>query len=452
MSNTTKILLVDDDDLFRSIVKKSLQAKGCEVTDLSDGRIAKDKLLSTQFDLVISDIQMPHFSGLDLLEWIKEHQTIQVPVVLMTGFALALETKKAYEMGGCGFLAKPFRESDLHEILIPYLKQDLKQETVIERPPIDLDKEFCKIDVENFLSEKETECSIYLRLSKTRYIKISHVGGKISDDRIKTYKEKGVHYVYVKKEDFSKIVKFNLQIAKLAKKSDSISHDKKVNLMKHTGELLLEQAFVTGVNEEVFSESKNFIETSMNLLTEDDQLASILNLLSTHADFLYTHSLGVSIFSVMIARKIGWASTPVLFKLTLGGLFHDIGKKEIEKEILEKPRPLLSLKERSIIESHPLRGKEILEALGSMPSEVALIAYEHHEDNLGLGFPRGLKRREIHPLTKVVQVANLFCAQTIKYLPGVEPIPPPAAIEKMNILLQDDRIDKIAFEALKNLF
>lgn len=445
VSSLIKILLVEDDNLFRSVIKRALLKKSCEVTEAQNGQVAKEMMLLQKFDLVISDIQMPHLTGIELLEWIK--QNFPTPVILMTGFSQALETKKADEIGADGFLAKPFKEVNLHEIIAKYADPTLPPEPLA----IDLDKQFCKVSVEDFLSEKETEFDIYLRISRTKYIKIAHAGGKISTDLVKTYKEKGVHHIYLKKEDFSRIVKFNLQIAKVVQKSTQIKADKKISFMKHTGELILENAFVNGVNPDSFQESKDFVEASIDVLTEDEQMFTILDLLSSHADFLYAHSIGVSSFAVMIGRELGWVSAPTLFKLALGGLFHDIGKKEIKKEILEKPRSLLSQKERSVIESHTTRGKEILESLRSIPSEVASIAYEHHEDMIGQGFPRGIAKKEIHPLAKVVQVANIFCEYAVKCRPDVTPIAGPAAIEKMETL-RSDVMDKDAFSALKRLF
>ena len=441
-----KVLLVEDDELFRSTIKRSIMKKPCEVVEAPNGKVAKEIMLLHKFDLVISDIQMPHFNGIELLEWSKQNSP--TPIVLMTGFSQILETQKAHDIGANDFLAKPFKEADLHEILEKYLVKGTSVRSVVEE---DFDKDYCKVSVDEFLSDKESEFDIYIRISKSKYIKVAHQGGKLSDDRILAYKEKGVHYVYIRREDFPRVVKFNLKVAKAATQSTSLEVEKKINFMKHTAQLILENTFVNGVNVESFHDSKEFIATSMQTLTEDEQVMTILEILSSHADFLYAHSLGVSTFAVMIGKELGWTSAPTLFKLALGGLFHDIGKKEIAKEILEKPRALLSQKERSLVESHPTRGREILESLPSIPSEVVLIAYQHHEDVLGQGFPRGISKNEIHPLTKVVQVANIFCEYAIKCRPDIKPIPAKEAITNMENY-KKEILDKDAFAALKRLF
>ena len=240
----------------------------------------------------------------------------------MTGFSQALETKRADEIGADGFLAKPFRESELADLLDAIRQRDAQQSP----NDVDLDPMYCKVSVEYFMSEKKTECDIYIRVSKFKYIKIAHSGGKITDDRIKVYQEKGVRFVYIKKEEFRRIVDFNLQVAKVAISSTNISDQKKLNFLRHTGELVLENAFVNGIDKELFDEATNFIETTMDILTDDNRIKNILEALSHHADFLYCHSLAVSTFSVMIGRQLGWSAPGTLFKLSMGGLFHDVGK------------------------------------------------------------------------------------------------------------------------------
>lgn len=251
-------------------------------------------------------------------------------------------------------------------------------------------------------------------MSNLKYIKIAHQGGKLSADKIALFKEKGVTHLYIRQEDFSKIVGFTLLISKAVSASGQVDREKKIRFMTYTGEMLMQQAFVTGTDEALFRNAKDFLSTSIDVLTEDQQTFSLLGLLSTHTDFLYAHSLGVSVFSVMIAKQLGWQSPQTLFKISFAGLFHDIGKKEIPKELLEKPRLLMTQQERALLETHPTRGKEILESLKTAPSEVIQVAYEHHEDLLGQGYPRGVDHKKIHPMTLIIAVADAFCNYTLK--------------------------------------
>src|ERR1035438_9099714 len=128
---------------------------------------------------------------------------------------------------------------------------------------------------------------------------------------------------------------------------------------------------------------------------------------------LFAHSVAVSVFSVMIGVQVGWKSV-VLEKLALGGLLHDIGKKEISPEILSKPRALMKESEVAEFESHAVRGMHILRSLPEVPDDVIAIAYEHHEAAFGQGYPRKLKLVYINPLARVVGLANEFALLTMK--------------------------------------
>ncbi len=288
-------------------------------------------------------------------------------------------------------------------------------------------------------------------MTNTKYIRIAHQGGKISADRIQAFQAKGLHYVYIKREDFSRLVGFNLKIAKVLQASDQVGQEKKIHFMSYTADLILESAFVKGVDQEAFQNANEFLKTSMEVLIDDGESFGILNVLSQHADHIYAHSLAVSTFCVMIAREMGWTSAPVLFKLAQGGLFHDVGKKEIDREILEKSRALLTQHERATIETHTARGREILESLKDISGDVIQMAYQHHEDDLGQGYPRRLVKKDIHPFAKVCRVANVFCEHAVKGYPHTEVISPEAAIKKM-ALFDVETFDKEAFGALRRLF
>src|SRR5690606_35112628 len=110
-----------------------------------------------------------------------------------------------------------------------------------------------------------------------------------------------------------------------------VAKDKKRAFLKHAGEVILEKVFVDGVDQEGFSNAKAFVESSLNVVAADDAVLEMLKALNSHSDFIYAHSLGVSTYSVMIARALGWRSAPSLFKVAMAGLFHDIGFKELDR-------------------------------------------------------------------------------------------------------------------------
>ena len=105
------ILVVDDDDGIRSLVKKYLNENSYLVTTASSAEEAKKKVEILKFDLIILDIMMPGKSG---LEFIKENKNrLKTPIILLTAKGEASERIKGLEMGADDYLPKPFEPKEL---------------------------------------------------------------------------------------------------------------------------------------------------------------------------------------------------------------------------------------------------------------------------------------------------------------------------------------------------
>lgn len=441
-----QILIVEDDQFFREAIRDLLKKKDYDVLEAPNGKTAKDILVLQMVDLVISDIQMPGLSGMELLEWSKEHKP--VPFIIMTGFSKLLETQSAYDLGAREFLTKPFKNIELLEAIerIVGRKPDVetKPDAASDRP------EYCKVSIDDFVARTKIDFDVYVRLSENKHIKISNQGEGISTERVNHYKSKGLRYLYIRTEDFRKIVDFNLNLGSIIKNRADISDAQKINFMKYTSEVILEKAFVEGVDKFSFNDAKVFLNMTSEVISEAEEHFDLLNLLNSHSDYIYAHSFGVAMYAVMIARNMGIQSNQTLFKLSMAALFHDIGKKEIDRTILEKQRALLTTQERTLIESHVSRGKEILMTMQNISEEIVQIVFEHHEDCAGQGYPLGKAKKDLHPLSKILQVANLFVELAMKG-PNHSGIPGPSAVAQLE-RLYFDRLDGSAMRAVKALF
>ena len=154
--------------------------------------------------------------------------------------------------------------------------------------------------------------------------------------------------------------------------------------------------------------------------------------------------------SVLIARQLHWESIINIFKIAMGGLLHDIGMKDVEPALLEKDPETLNSSEAHILAGHSLRGLENLRQLQAVPSDVIHIVLEHHEECNGQGLPAHLKKNQIHPLARLVAVANEFCYLAMKgpRSPGLKP---KEAIQKL-VNFHRERLDKDFVQALAGAF
>ena len=137
------ILVVDDDDGIRLLVKKYLNENKFLVTTADSAEDASEKVKIIKFDLIILDIMMPGKSG---LEFIEEYLNIlNTPIILLTAKGQANERVEGLEIGADDYLPKPFEPKELllriKNILNKTKKNDLKRIVEFENIKIDLNKQ-----------------------------------------------------------------------------------------------------------------------------------------------------------------------------------------------------------------------------------------------------------------------------------------------------------------------
>ena len=137
------ILVVDDDEGIRTLVKKYLNENHYLVTTANSAEDAFEKTQIIKFDLIILDIMMPGKSG---LEFIKENQKkLDTPVILLTAKGEANERVEGLEVGADDYLPKPFEPKELilriQNIIQKTKKSDQKRVIQFENIKIDLNKQ-----------------------------------------------------------------------------------------------------------------------------------------------------------------------------------------------------------------------------------------------------------------------------------------------------------------------
>ena len=137
------ILVVDDDEGIRLLVKKYLNENNYLVTTADTAENADQKIKLINFDLIILDIMMPGKSG---LEFIKENKNkLETPIILLTAKGEAIERVEGLEIGADDYLPKPFEPRELilriQNILNKTKKNNQKRVVEFENIKIDLNKQ-----------------------------------------------------------------------------------------------------------------------------------------------------------------------------------------------------------------------------------------------------------------------------------------------------------------------
>ena len=109
-----KVLLVEDNEFNRKIVRDLLARQPYDLLEAYDGEEGVAAALRDKPDVIVMDIQLPKLSGLDATRAIRaEPETATIPIIVVTSFALSGDDKKAMDAGASAYLAKPYSPRQL---------------------------------------------------------------------------------------------------------------------------------------------------------------------------------------------------------------------------------------------------------------------------------------------------------------------------------------------------
>jgi putative nucleotidyltransferase with HDIG domain len=141
---------------------------------------------------------------------------------------------------------------------------------------------------------------------------------------------------------------------------------------------------------------------------EDDGLSAWLDTVRSHHEGTYQHCLLVTGVAVDFGLSLGLARSDIK-RLYSAAMFHDIGKARIPLKVLDKPGQL-DADERSLIETHPAAGWQVLRATAEVSAEVLDAVRHHHEYLDGSGYPDKLCAENITDVVRILTISDIFSA------------------------------------------
>ena len=111
------ILIVDDSETVRQVLKLALGNAGYQVVEAEDGFDALAKLSGAQIDMLITDLNMPNMDGLELIKKVREEGKHRfTPIVMLTTESSEEKKKAGREAGASGWIVKPFKPEQLLKV------------------------------------------------------------------------------------------------------------------------------------------------------------------------------------------------------------------------------------------------------------------------------------------------------------------------------------------------
>jgi putative nucleotidyltransferase with HDIG domain len=186
------------------------------------------------------------------------------------------------------------------------------------------------------------------------------------------------------------------------------------------------------------------VEEVLDEILRDNRVVYNLVDINSHDNYTYTHSLNVTILSLLIGSRQNHSRSD-LELLGTGAMLHDIGKIMIDQRILNKPARL-DPDEFSVMKEHARKGFEILKDKVVNSYVPAHIALQHHEREDGSGYPKGIAGKSIHRFSKIVAVADVFDAMTSNRV--YQTARPPVLALREILRGADLKYDRVAVECL----
>ncbi|MEE8574357.1 MAG: response regulator [Thermodesulfobacteriota bacterium] len=452
------VLVVDDNDSIKELLRNFLTENGYTVITASNATSGLEKLKHFNFDIIISDIMMPGISGIELLSEVHKHDP-DLPVVMITGYPTIDTAVKVIKEGAADFITKPFNLDHAKLVIKKAIEEGRlkKKNKQLTEQVAEADKVMA---MSKNLQEKVSELSALYTISDVFHhtftttevlIKAIEVAMSVSEAR------KAAIWVYDKKND-EIMLKANKGMDSLVGTALPLINAGLVGQMFAGKTYTMSQNYspcVCGesakdqkhpflcvpimISNEVFAAlqvchklggtdfSRNDVSIMSNLAQKvslrlenlalyenlTDSIFKSINTLVTAIDardnYTRNHCSRVTDYAIELARALG-GTEEIIDSLLFTGPIHDVGKIGVRDDILLKPAKL-DTDEWLIMQNHVIIGDGIIEHLSLGPIERAIVR-NHHEQVDGSGYPDGLKGDRIPFVARIFSIADTFDAMT----------------------------------------
>jgi putative nucleotidyltransferase with HDIG domain len=268
---------------------------------------------------------------------------------------------------------------------------------------LDLIKYF-KIRVSVIVPNKAIPFDLFILINQ-KFVHYLRLGEHLPPEKIHQLQKSDVFYV--PEEQRAAYKRFVFQRLNDA----SMSSADKALILRESSLTLAEEIFEKPDLQEALADSQVLVTGLVEFMqTEPDGMADLIGL-SAHDFYTYNHSLDVGIYSLGLGQMAGFTGAD-LVELGRGALFHDIGKKMVPAEVINRSGPL-SDEDWAKMKKHPQYGLTILTESG-VSEAMKACCFEHHENFLGNGYPQELPGSEIHPMARIIAITDTYDAMTTK--------------------------------------
>ena len=226
------------------------------------------------------------------------------------------------------------------------------------------------------------------------------------------------NYLYVKKQlEYRSIESIDVGKLEFFKDEDiyiDSEDQKKYSKEVYFKSIGLVKEVVESINQQKalnIRKAKRLMQNAVNAIMQDDSTLLGLANIKNYDEYTFNHSVNVAIYAIALGQRIGIPKKH-LSHLGMAGLFHDMGKTKIPREILNKTGKL-SPEEWVMMRSHPIAGTELIMRMkewGELSTRMIEGAFEHHLRYDLTGYPRLTRKRKITLFGRIITIGDFYDA------------------------------------------
>jgi putative nucleotidyltransferase with HDIG domain len=274
-----------------------------------------------------------------------------------------------------------------------------------EQPAIASAPAFVPIAVETLIASAAHPFDLYLRQVRDNgYVLYRRAGLSLTAEDTRRLVEQNVRTLYILFDDRNAYAN---HLNRVLLESQTLTAVEKYNLLKGAARSLLLEQFSGNLSESSLDPVTTLSRQMVETICSDDMVLRDMFFLMAHDYQSYTHATNVSTYCLTIARELGITDLPELVAITTGALLHDIGKRQLPSDLLDRSTRL-NRKENAIYERHPQLGFEELCLRNDLSWGQLMMVYQHHEHVDGSGYPVRVCGDEMHPWARICAVADAF--------------------------------------------
>ena len=268
--------------------------------------------------------------------------------------------------------------------------------------------QYARFEVDSIQDNSVTDFDLYLSVD-SHLILYAGKGYKWYRQELTDLLRQGYSFFHVEPKESKKADMYR-RVSEIPSVDADLEPKKRIQVIENIGARFTECLYEGELTAACVSKAKTIAESVEACVSEDISCVKELSGLAQKDSYTYFHSIRVATYAVAIAIELGISKDVHLQEIALGGILHDVGKKDVGLEIINK-RGALTDSEWEKMKQHPALGHQSLKdtPLNLVPQEIIL---HHHEKIDGSGYPHGIGKSELLAEVQIACLADIFDALT----------------------------------------